>query len=69
MDTDLPTQYNEGLVPAPKTGAEPLRLHRPTWQPTPAQVELARKMLVRNLFILALIMAACLILFALAWGL
>jgi hypothetical protein len=65
---DLSERYNDGLVPSPELAAEPVRLQRPAWQPTPAQVEAARKRLGLSLAILALLVCACLLVFALALG-
>jgi hypothetical protein len=58
MDSNLTDRYNAGLVPPPQPDSEALRLPRPNWIPTPAQVETARQTLRRNLLILALVMAA-----------
>ena len=68
MESDLSERYNDGLVPPPELAGEPGRLQRPAWQPTPAQVEAARKQLGRNVAILALIICACLVVSALALG-
>ena len=51
---DLTNHHNNGLVPAPATAPDHQRLRRPNWIPTTAQVETARKILLRNLLILAL---------------
>lgn len=56
METNLSERYNDGLVPAPKSVAEPRRLRPPAWRPTPAQVTLARGTLKKNLLILAFIL-------------
>ena len=65
MNSDLSERYNDGLVPQPELGGEPARLQRPPWQPTPAQVEDARKGLWVSLAVLALLVCACLVIFAL----
>jgi len=44
------------------------RLQRPAWQPTPAQVEAAHKGLWISLAVLALLVCACLVIFALLGG-
>lgn len=56
METNLSERYNDGLVPAPKSDAEPRRLRPPAWRPTLAQVTLARGALKKNLLILAFIL-------------
>jgi hypothetical protein len=48
--------------------AEPARLQRPAWQPTPAQVQAARRQVGRSIAILALLVFGCLLLLALASG-
>jgi hypothetical protein len=48
--------------------AEPARLQRPAWQPTPAQVEAARRQVGRSIAILGLLVFGCLFLLALASG-
>ncbi len=68
MESGLSERYNDGLVPPPELAEEPDRLQRPTWQPTPAQVEAARKGLWVSLAILALLVCACLVIFALLLG-
>ena len=68
MDNDLSERYNDGLVPAPQLSAELARLQRPAWQPTPEQLQAARGRLVRSLAVIALLVCACLVVFALAWG-
>jgi hypothetical protein len=65
---DLSERYNDGLVPPPELTAEPARLQRPAWQPTPAQVEAARKRLGLSLAILTLLICACIVVFALVLG-
>ena len=55
MDKDLSERYNDGLIPAPQLGAEARRLRPPAWRPTPAQVQVARASLKKNLLILAAI--------------
>jgi hypothetical protein len=66
---DLTNRYNDGLVPAPQPVYEALRLRRPLWIPTPAQMEAARKNLLRNLLILALAGVAVFVIFSLNGGL
>jgi hypothetical protein len=68
LKPDLSERYNDGLVPAPDAPGEPHRLRPPAWKPTPARVDLARKRLGLNLSILALLVCACLLIFALALG-
>ena len=70
MEFDLSERYNDGLVPPPELAGEPApeQLQHPSWQPTPAQVEAARKGLGLTLAILALLVCACLVVFALALG-
>ena len=65
MESDLSERYNDGLVPPPDLAGEPARLQRPSWQPTPAQVEAARRLLARNLIILTLLL--CGLALALGW--
>jgi hypothetical protein len=68
LEPDLSERYNDGLVPPPDLAGEPARLQRPAWQPTSAQVEAARRQLGRGLVILALLIFACLVIFALPLG-
>ena len=68
LEPDFTERYNEGLVPPPELLLEPGRLQRPAWQPTPAQVEAARKQLGLNLAILGLLTCACLVVLALLLG-
>lgn len=69
MTINLTDSYNEGLVTAPEIGTqEPARLRTPAWQPTPAQVDAARKGLVLNLILVAVLLGACMVFFALVFG-
>jgi len=68
LEPDFSERYNDGLVPPPELPEEPGRLQRPAWQPTPAQVEAARKQVGLNLAILALLVCACLVVLALLLG-
>jgi hypothetical protein len=68
LEPDFSERYNEGVVPPPELSVEPGRLQRPAWQPTPAQVEAARKQLNLNLAILALLVCACIVVLALLLG-
>jgi hypothetical protein len=68
LEPDLSERYNDGLVPPPELADEPARLQRPAWQPTPAQIEAARKQLGVSVAILVLLICGCSTLFALALG-
>ena len=68
LDTDLSERYNDGLVPAPQLSGESARLQRPAWQPTPEHIQVARGRLIWSLAVLALLVCACLVMVALAWG-
>ena len=68
LEPDFSERYNDGLVPPPELPVEPGRLQRPAWQPTPAQVDAARKQLKLNLVILALLVGACIVVLALLLG-
>ncbi|RPH59701.1 MAG: hypothetical protein EHM81_07710 [Chloroflexi bacterium] len=65
MESNLSERYNNGVVPPPELAEEPAPLQYPTWQPTPAQVETARKRLGLNIAIMALLVCACLSIIAL----
>ena len=67
-DPDLSERYNAGLVPPPQPAAEPARLQRPAWQPTPAQVQAAHGQITWSIVIIALLIFACLAILALAFG-
>jgi hypothetical protein len=68
LEFDLSERYNDGLVSPPELAVEPVRLQHPAWQPTPAQVEAARKRLGLSLATLTLLICACIVVFALVLG-
>jgi hypothetical protein len=68
LEPDLSERYNDGLVPPPELAGEPPRLQRPAWQPTPAQVEAARKRLGLNIAILTFLTCLCLAVLAASFG-